>query len=149
MPLDRNTHKLGPDAIIETRGFRNMAGNIEQKSIHISKNSLNEKGLPKKLFPGNSEYGVSTDDIFAHSKKKGYERTRMNNIMDGIGKFKNSAGEWDYYAPFIDINVIHSGTPRKSILGNDGMFDKLDPNIFGSVLGAIGLGGLGANKINK
>ena len=93
MPLDRNTHKLGPDAIIKTKGFKNMAGNIEQKSIHISKNSLNEKGLPKKLYPGNSEYGVSTDDIFAHSKKKGYERTRMNNIMDGIGMFENSSGE--------------------------------------------------------
>jgi hypothetical protein len=69
--------------------------------------------------------------------------------MDGIGIFKNSAGEWDYYDPFIDINVIHSKTPRKSVLGNDGTFSKIDPNIFGSILSAIGLGGLSANKINN
>lgn len=93
MPIDRNTHKLGPDAVVDMRGFKNMAGGMEQKPMYISKNSLNEKGLPKKFSPGNSEYGVSTDDIFAHSKKKGYERTRMNNIMDGMALFKNSAGE--------------------------------------------------------
>lgn len=149
MPINRNTHKLGPDAIMEMRGFKNMAGGMEQKPIHVSKNWLNEKDLSKKLHPGSSEYGVSTDDIFAHSKKKGYERTRINNIMDGPAFFKNSAGEWDYYEPFIDINVIHSKTPRKSVLGNDGTFSKIDPNIFGSILGAIGLGGLGANKINE
>ena len=147
MPIDRNTHKLSSDAVIEMRGFRGMTGTKpEQKPIYTSKNWLNEKDLSKKLNPGNSEYGVSTDDIFAHAKKNGYERTRMNNIMDGIGFFKNSAGEWDYYDPFIDINVIHSKTPRKSVLGNDGTFSKIDPNIFGSILGAIGLG---ANKINE
>lgn len=93
MPIDRNTHKLSPDAVMEMRGFKNMAGVMEQKPVHISKNRLNEKDLSKELFSGNSEYGVSTDDIFAHSKKKGYERTRINNIMDGPAFFKNSAGE--------------------------------------------------------
>ena len=94
MPIDRNTHKLSSDAVMEMRGFRGMTGKKpQQKPVYVSKNLLNEKDLSKKLNPGNSEYGVSTDDIFAHAKKKGYERTRMNNIMDGIAYFKNSAGE--------------------------------------------------------
>lgn len=143
MPIDENTHKLSSDAFIKMNSFRNMSGAREQKPIYTSKK------WAEKLYPESSEYGVSTDDIFAHAKKKGYERTRMNNIMDGPAYFKNSAGEWDYYEPFIDINVIHSNTPRKSVLGNDGSFSKTNPDIFGSILGAIGLGGLGANKINK
>ena len=105
-------------------------------------NYAKENNLPKP---------IKTDDIIKYSKDKGLQSTRINKVMDGIGTYKNKEklGDWDFYDAIIDELIIHKGTSRKSVLGNDGMFNKLNPNIFGSVLGAIGLGSLGANKINK
>lgn len=62
---------------------------------------------------------VFTDDILEANINRGYDVTRIDNVIEGM-----SEG-----LPMTDV-VIHPNTPRKSILGNNGNFDLSIKNIY-------------------
>lgn len=72
---------------------------------------------------------ITTDDFVNHSKNQGNQITRFYNILDGA--LETPAGK-SYEIP-VDELIIHPGTPRKSVLGNNGMFDIKNSNIYKSL----------------
>ena len=62
-----------------------------------------------------------TDKAVDQAERHGYDVTRINNVIEGNGQ------------RVTDI-VIHEGTPRKSVLGNNGNFDLSNPNIYRGLL---------------
>lgn len=78
---------------------------------------------------------ISTDEVVDDAQRKGFEATRINNIIE------NPHYDMGLKTQTSDF-IIHNGTPRKSLLGNNGNFDLADKNIFRSFvpLGIITLG---------
>ena len=58
-----------------------------------------------------------SDGVVDYSKAHGYGTTGINNIIEGNGDLVSDV-------------IIHKGTPRKSLIGNNGNFDFLNPNIY-------------------
>lgn len=88
--------------------------------------------LPSKVFLEKPNiYEKITDNLVEQAAKHGYDVTKIDNVVEGFSDGK----------PVTDI-IIHSGTPRKSLLGNNGNFNLLDKNIYRGLipLGLIGLG---------
>lgn len=83
----------------------------------------------------------TSDEVVGMSEMFGNKATLIKNVEEGphfrTGKLSN-----DF--------VIHQGTPRKSIVGNNGNFDLTDQNVYRSYvpLGIISLGGLNNDRNN-
>lgn len=75
----------------------------------------------------------TTDQIVNTSKKYGYDATSIENVVEG-----------PHYKTNITSNdlVIHEGTPRKSLLGNNGNFNINDKNIYRGLIPLEILGGM-------
>lgn len=61
---------------------------------------------------------TSTDHIVSANKGLGYNITSIDNVMD------------TYNGTLLNEEIIHRGTPIKSVLGNTGAFDITGPNKF-------------------
>lgn len=95
--------------------------------------------LPKDNFvegyPKNA-YDATAEEAVRQAKNQGYDVSRFNNIVEGN---RNNV---------TDV-VIHSGTPRKSVLGNNGNFDIADRNIYRALAPLIiGSGAYSASNYN-
>ena len=66
---------------------------------------------------------ISTDEIVDDAQKYGFNTTTIFNVVEGphFNKGLN--------VPTNDF-IIHKGTPRKSMLGNNGNFNLNDKNIY-------------------
>ena len=76
----------------------------------------------------------STDDIAAYLPKTNLNNITLRNVYDG---------------GFGDVTIVNNrpGNYLKSMVGNNGMFDMTNPNIYKAVVpGAIGLGALQQQK---
>lgn len=109
-----------------------------QKNIEQLENGLNQtikanqNPLYKKMveyFKGQSD--VATDDIATYLEKQGLDNVQIKNVLDG---------------DFGDINISNqvSGNYLKSLIGNNGMFDMTNPNIYKALVPLIGMGAFGA-----
>lgn len=81
---------------------------------------------------------ISTDEIVDDAQKAGYGATRIRNVIENPHYDKG-------LNIYTDDFVIHKGTPRKSILGNNGNFNLNDKNIYRGfvplgIAGGIGYG---------
>lgn len=81
---------------------------------------------------------ISTDEIVDEAQKYGFNTTTIFNVVEGphVSKGLNT--------PTNDF-IIHAGTPRKSILGNNGNFNLNDKNLYRGfvplgIVGGIGYG---------
>lgn len=81
---------------------------------------------------------VSTDEVVDEAQKYGFNTTTIFNVVEGphVSKGLN--------VPTNDF-IIHAGTPRKSILGNNGNFNLNDKNLYRGfvplgIVGGIGYG---------
>ena len=80
---------------------------------------------------------LSTDDIVAETSHRGYDVTKIDNVREGVNYFANDL-------------VIHKGTPRKSIVGNNGNFDLSNNNIYRGLFPiALGSTAYGISNNNK
>lgn len=79
---------------------------------------------------------LATDEIVKEAKNYGYGATRISNVVEGPHYLKN------LNVPTNDF-VIHEGTPRKSILGNNGNFDLNNKNIYRGFIPLGLIGGVG------
>ena len=71
---------------------------------------------------------TTTDDIAAYMDRAGLDRVKINNIVDGVH------GD----------EIIHNhrlGNYLKSAVGNNGMFDMTNPNVFKTLVPAAGAAG--------
>ena len=62
-------------------------------------------------------YDATANEAVRQAQNQGYDVSQFNNIIEG-----NDNNVTDV--------VIHSGTPRKSVLGNNGNFDMSNLNIY-------------------
>lgn len=79
-------------------------------------------------------YGSTTansDQLINWKRQGGYDATLIENVVEGPHVRQKTASN-DF--------VIHEGTPRKSIVGNNGNFNLNDKNIYRGLipLGVIG-----------
>lgn len=91
---------------------------------NLNKSSKNENFLEMAEYFKNKN-SVSTDDLANYLEKKGLDNIEIKNIIDGdLG----------------DIRIVNhkKGNYLKSLIGNNGMFDMTNPNIYKSVTGAVG-----------
>lgn len=85
--------------------------------------------------PGGKTYTGSTtansDQLINWKRQGGYDATLIENVVEGPHVRQKTASN-DF--------VIHEGTPRKSIVGNNGNFNLNDKNIYRGLipLGVIG-----------
>lgn len=78
------------------------------------------KGRNWWRLPFDGKY-IETNRLVDAAKEKGFDVTKISNVIEG-----NNEKVTDY--------VIHKGTPRKSILGNNGDFNLSNKNIYRSLL---------------
>ncbi|MBR1379049.1 MAG: hypothetical protein IJ557_08010 [Bacteroidaceae bacterium] len=88
--------------------------------------TVDAKGLPWSRMPDGAFLDYVPQPRFAdeavnQAVNHGFGATRFNNIVEGNGQ------------KVTDV-VIHEGTPRKSVLGNNGNFDLTNKNIYKSLL---------------
>lgn len=89
---------------------------------------LPESAFLKKYPSESQSYLRTAEEAVRQSADSGYGATRINNIIEGNNE------------KVTDV-IIHEGTPRKSILGNNGNIDMSNKNIFkGLVPFALSLG---------
>jgi hypothetical protein len=97
------------------------------------KNIDNLVSNPKELEEMRKVLGdkTTTDDIAAYVEKRNLDYVKLKNIEDsGVG----------------DVTIVNHkpGNYLKSAIGNNGMFDMTNPNIYKSILPYIGYTGAGA-----
>lgn len=66
---------------------------------------------------------ISTDEVVDEAQKHGFNTTTIHNVIEG-----------PHYNKGLNVLtndfIIHKGTPRKSILGNNGDFNLNNKNIY-------------------
>ena len=79
---------------------------------------------------------VLTDDIAKYVKDNGIDYVKINNIDDG---------------GFGDVTMVNhkKGNYLKSLIGNNGMFDMTNPNIYKTIIGGVATGTLGKQAVEK
>ena len=134
-PYTGEYETASPDA----RGGRVLFDMYHPKSnnnITINNQGRSWREIPRKYFGDNppprdlhNPKGdfTSTDDIAKWMVENDKNSVRLNNIFDS------------YDADFVDIINHKKGNYLKSAVGNNGMFDMTNPNIYKSVV-PIGLG---------
>ena len=110
--------------------------------IDVKGNSWREvptENLPnmqsKKTFLGKPV--ADTDDIATWAENNNVDYVNMRNIFDGVD------------AKFSRIVNNKPGNYLKSAVGNNGMFDMTNPNIYKGLIPATVLGGVGAAKLQE
>lgn len=95
-------------------------------SLTVPKNTkMTAKDAKGKDFISIDHMGreISTDEIVDEAQKHGFGTTTIFNVVEG-----------PHYAKGLNVPtndfVIHKGTPRKSILGNNGNFNLNNKNIY-------------------
>lgn len=78
----------------------------------------------------------ATDEIVDDMQRKGFNTTTIFNVIEGPHYNKR------LNVPTNDF-IIHKGTPRKSILGNNGNFDLSNKNIYKGLMPLGITGGIG------
>lgn len=86
----------------------------ESKILNIDAKGADFQHVPNPFDKNKISF---TDKLVLDSKNNGYDITRINNVVEGNGDKVNDV-------------IIHSGIPRKSLLGNNGDFNLLKNNIF-------------------
>ncbi len=103
---------------------------LSSKELTVDAEGRIWNNLPVKIFleePG--MYNKTTEDLVEQSARHGYNVTRINNVVEGFSEGK----------PVTDV-IIHEGTPRKSLIGNNGDFNLANPNIYKGLLYPFGIG---------
>ena len=131
-PLGENPNPIGP-GIHDSEGLyelyypkKNNTLKIDGKGKDYSDIPIDDKGLIEYM----KGKQVWTDDIAKYIKSKNIDRAIIDNIYD------------DSFKPGqVIINNNKPGNYLKSIWGNDGMFDMINPSIYRAIVpGAIGVG---------
>ena len=131
-PLGENPNPIGP-GIHDSEGLyelyypkSNNTLKIDGKGKDYSDIPIDDKGLIEYM----KGKQVWTDDIAKYIKSKNIDRAIIDNIYD------------DSFKPGqVIINNNKPGNYLKSIWGNDGMFDMINPSIYRAIVpGAIGVG---------
>ena len=79
---------------------------------------------------------TSTDDLAKYAEQYNIDNIKLNNINDGgIG----------------DVTIVNNrkGNYLKSLVGNNGMFDMTNPNIYKTLVGGLAIGTLGKQAMEK
>lgn len=98
-------------------------------------NSLPEYERNFRIEEGN--FNVTTDDIAKYMEDKVYTRAEIKNVIDnGGGVSKKMLGKDKTSNTVINNNI--QGNYLKSILGNNGMFDMNNSNIYKSIIPIAG-----------
>lgn len=121
------------------KGFYRERPEGNTYSLTIPKETkIAQKDAMGKDFGGVEHKGktLATDEIVKEAKNYGYGATRISNVVEGPHYLKN------LNVPTNDF-VIHEGTPRKSILGNNGNFDLNNKNIYRGFIPLGLIGGVG------
>lgn len=130
-----------PDSDILYSDYLYKQGTTEQEKIlqsykdrlkNIDNLIKNPKELEKmKLSLGNK---TTTDDIAKYIENADLDYVLIKNIEDGN---------------FGDVSIVNhkKGNYLKSLIGNNGMFDMTNPNIYKSIISAVGTAGaIGASQ---
>lgn len=108
------------------------------KSSNVAK--IDAKGNDYAQIP----YGSTTadsDQLINWKRQGGYDATLIENVVEGPHVRQKTASN-DF--------VIHEGTPRKSIVGNNGNFNLNDKNIYRGLIPLGIIGGMSyGNKRNE
>lgn len=108
------------------------------KSSNVAK--IDAKGNDYAQIP----YGSTTadsDQLINWKRQGGYDATLIENVVEGPHVRQKTASN-DF--------VIHEGTPRKSIVGNNGNFNLNDKNIYRGLIPLGIIGGISyGNKRNE
>lgn len=79
--------------------------------------------LPPDIFPKTPKLDERFTDDLLNQTRDNYDVTQIDNVIEGFSDSK----------PVDDI-IIHAGTPRKSLLGNNGDFNMHNRNIYKGVI---------------
>lgn len=91
---------------------------------------------------------ITTDDISKYMEDRGFDRAEISNVIDnGGGISKKSIGKDKSSTTLIHNN--NEGRYLKSRVGNNGMFDMNNPNIYKSVVPIAGASYLATQGQNK
>ena len=142
-PFTGGYETASPDAI-GGRVLFDMYHPKSNNSITINNQGRSWREIPRKHFGENPPTKdlhnlkgdfTSTDDIAKWMVKNDKNSVRLNNIFDS------------YDADFVDIINHKPGSYLKSAIGNNGMFDMTNPNIYKTLVPAIlGTAALQQNK---
>ena len=118
-----NTHKLKNIKKYkeELKALKGLKEN-DPKIIEILQNRLGSK--------------TSTDDLAGYAEQYNIDNIKLNNINDGgLG----------------DVTIVNHkpGNYLKSLIGNNGMFDMTNPNIYKTIIGGVATGTLGKQAVEK
>lgn len=69
---------------------------------------------------------LTTNSAASLAEMRGYGATKIDNVIEGFGDLVNDV-------------VLKEGTPRKSLLGNNGDFNLKNKNIYRGIIGTYGL----------
>lgn len=69
---------------------------------------------------------LTTNSAASLAEMRGYGATKIDNVVEGFGDLVNDV-------------VLKEGTPRKSLLGNNGDFNLKNKNIYRGIIGTYGL----------
>lgn len=147
------TYGKGRTPIVKAREYalsdNHLLPMITPKSTANSTYNANNswwKDIDKKALGYEDYQGkIKTDDLVRASQRAGDKITRIENVRDPgpeivpkkssyyVGGISNN-----WFVPQNDI-ILRDGTVRKSLLGNNGNFDMINPNIYKGLLPLAGL----------
>ena len=131
-PLGENPNPVGP-GIVDSEGLYELYYPKKNNTLKIDGKGSDYTDIPVEdegLIDYMKGKQVWTDDIAKYIKSKNIDRAIIDNIYD------------DSFSPGqVIINNNKPGNYLKSLWGNDGMFDMINPGIYKAIVpGAIGLG---------